>query len=582
MKCTTFAVKEILLLCLFSIHLSSKGQGFLKADGQKIVNEKGENVLLRGIGLGGWMLQEGYMLHLNREGQQYRIRQRMDSLIGKNATDSFYTAWLNNHTTRADIDSLHAWGFNSVRLPMHYRLFTLSPDEEPAAGENTFVNTGFDLTDSLISWCKSRGMYVFLDLHAAPGGQGNDLNISDRDPSKPSLWQSEAAKKKTIALWTKLASRYANEPAVGGYDILNEPNWGFEDTVNDLNGTKEQKNIPLRQLLIAITRAIRSVDQKHLVIIEGNGWGNNYKGVVPPWDGNMVLSFHKYWNYNDEKSIQYILDYRNKYNIPVWLGETGENSNTWFTDAVLLLESHNIGWAWWPLKKLGNNNPLQIASNPAYDSLVDYWNGKNSVAPKNAYAGLMQLAQDSRCEKNIVHRDVIDAMFRQTRDRKNLPFKIHEIPKDPVIWAVDFDLGPNSVAYYDLDTGSYWVSGSKERGGNLGRVYRNDGVDIYPGQNPPFFVGKIESGEWMEYTIRVARQGLYNVNVLVSSDSTGGVFSIETDHNYIATNMAVPLTGGQWKTLTIKNVALESGTLHLKFKAIKGGFRFAQIGFILQ
>ena len=296
MKCTTFAVKEILLLCLFSIHLSSKGQGFLKADGQKIVNEKGENVLLRGIGLGGWMLQEGYMLHLNREGQQYRIRQRMDSLIGKNATDSFYTAWLNNHTTRADIDSLHAWGFNSVRLPMHYRLFTLSPDEEPAAGENTFVNTGFDLTDSLISWCKSRGMYVFLDLHAAPGGQGNDLNISDRDPSKPSLWQSEAAKKKTIALWTKLASRYANEPAVGGYDILNEPNWGFEDTVNDLNGTKEQKNIPLRQLLIAITRAIRSVDQKHLVIIEGNGWGNNYKGVVPPWDGNMVLSFHKYWN----------------------------------------------------------------------------------------------------------------------------------------------------------------------------------------------------------------------------------------------------------------------------------------------
>jgi len=29
-------------------------QGFLKVSGRQIVNEKGENVLLRGIGLGGW------------------------------------------------------------------------------------------------------------------------------------------------------------------------------------------------------------------------------------------------------------------------------------------------------------------------------------------------------------------------------------------------------------------------------------------------------------------------------------------------------------------------------------------------
>jgi len=98
------------------------------------------------------------------------------------------------------------------------------------------------LTDSLIAWCRSNHMYVILDLHAAPGGQGNDLNISDRDPSKPSLWQSVANRQKTIAFWQKIATRYANEPTVGGYDILNEPNWGFEDTVRDRNGLKEQKN----------------------------------------------------------------------------------------------------------------------------------------------------------------------------------------------------------------------------------------------------------------------------------------------------------------------------------------------------
>jgi endoglucanase len=35
----------------------ANGQGFLKTSGTKIVNEKGADILLRGMGLGGWMLQ---------------------------------------------------------------------------------------------------------------------------------------------------------------------------------------------------------------------------------------------------------------------------------------------------------------------------------------------------------------------------------------------------------------------------------------------------------------------------------------------------------------------------------------------
>ena len=249
------------------------GQGFLKASGKMIVNEKGENVLLRGIGLGGWMLQEGYMLRLQKEGQQYRIKQRIEKLIGESQTQEFYTAWLNNHTTRSDIDSLHAWGFNSVRLPMHYNLFTLPAENEPVKGENTWLPIGFALTDSLISWCRYNHMYVILDLHAAPGGQGNDLNISDRDPAKPSLWQNEDDKQKTIALWRKLAERYANEPTVGGYDLLNEPNWGFEDTVKDRNGLQEQKNVPLKKLLMDITAAIRRWIPDILLSLKGMAGG---------------------------------------------------------------------------------------------------------------------------------------------------------------------------------------------------------------------------------------------------------------------------------------------------------------------
>ncbi|MCK7554276.1 glycoside hydrolase family 5 protein [Chitinophaga sedimenti] len=443
------------LLCGLSLTALSVNttyaQGFLKTSGTNIVNEQHENVLLRGIGLGGWMLQEGYMLRVSGQGQQqYRIRERMVELVGEAGTQEIYDTWLAHHTTKTDIDSMKAWGFNSVRLPMHYNLYTLPVEKEPVAGQNTWLDKGFAMTDSLLAWCKANNMYLILDLHAAPGGQGNDLNIADRDPSKPSLWDSKANQDKTIALWRKLAERYKNEPWIGAYDILNEPNWGFEDPQGDKNGLKEKKNAPLRQLMVDITAAIREVDQKHIIIIEGNGWGNNYNGIFPPWDKNMVLSYHKYWNYNDDASIGHILKARKDYNIPAWLGETGENSNVWFTDAIQLLEKHNIGWSWWPLKKLGNNNPLEIPINPVYQQLLDYWAGKGA-APDAATArtGLMQLATDTDIRHNILHRDVIDAMIRQPHQRTAIPFKTHVLESRTEIAAVDYDMGPNGIAYYD-------------------------------------------------------------------------------------------------------------------------------------
>ena len=571
-----------LMISFFCLSTQLKSQGFLKTDGQRIVNGHGDNVLLRGIGLGGWMLQEGYMLHLNKEGQQYRIKQRIASLIGEQETQAFYTACLSNHTTKSDIDSLHAWGFNSVRLPMHYNLFTLSVDQEPVAGKNTWLTIGFTLTDSLVSWCKANHMYVVLDLHAAPGGQGNDLNISDRDPSKPSLWQSEANRQKTIALWQKIAARYANEPAVGGYDILNEPNWGFEDTLHDRNGLKEDKNVQLKQLLVDITNAIREVDKNHIIIIEGNGWGNNYKGMLGPWDKNMVLSFHKYWNLNDQQSIQHMVNFRNQYDMPVWIGETGENSNTWFTEAIQLFEKNNMGWCWWPLKKLGNNNPLQIKSNPGYDSLVNYWNGKISLPPAHVYDALMKLAVQAKCENNIVHRDVIDAMVRQPFSHDAIPFKANKISDGTVIYAVDYDLGVNGAAYFDMDTANYRISTGKESMGNRGRTYRNDGVDIYEDsiQKGSFYVGHTEDGEWLQYTIDVLEEGKYNLKIAVSANNNDGVLSVTNDQAP-QQPIGIPSSGGNenWEIIIAKNVPLKKGINHLRIRIDKGGFNLKSITF---
>jgi aryl-phospho-beta-D-glucosidase BglC (GH1 family) len=532
----------------------SYAQGFLKASGTRIVNEKNENVLLRGMGLGGWMLQEGYMLRVSGPGQQHKIRQRIEELAGLAPRQVFYDNWLDNHTRKQDIDSLKAWGFNSVRLPMHFDLYTLPVEKEPVPGKNTWLPSGFRMTDSLLAWCKANHMYLILDLHAAPGGQGNDLNISDRDTSQPSLWDSRAQQEKTIALWRKLAERYKDEPWIGAYDILNEPNWGFDDPVNDKNGIKEKTNAPLKKLMQEITAAIREVDKKHIIIIEGNGWGNNYNGILPPWDNNMVLSYHKYWNFNDEASIRHILEARKKYNVPVWLGETGENSNVWFTSAIRLLESNNIGWSWWPLKKLGNNNPLEIPMNPQYQQIVDYWAGKGpKPSAKDAYKGLMRLSEDIKTENNIVHRDVIDAMMRQPFDPSARPFKPNLIESNTTLAAVDYDLGPNGVAYYDKDSANFRVSDPKLQGGNRGRVYRNDGVDIGK-QESGYIVTNFERGEWLQYTLQIQQEGSYVISVMPASDKA----SIWIDGKKIRDK--VPLKKGK-HTLRVQ---VDEGEISLK------------------
>jgi hypothetical protein len=386
-------------------------EGFLQTSGTRIVDGQGREVLLRGMGLGGWMLQEGYMLGVKKEGTQHSIKARLIELVGREPTEEFYRLWRQNHMTRADVDVLAGAGFNSIRLPMHYNLFTLPIEAEPVTGTDTWLTTGFEMTDRLLEWCRANRMYLVLNLHAAPGGQGKDANISDYDPAKPSLWESAENRRKTVALWRKLAERYAQEPWVGGYDILNEPNWTFEG--KDKNGREDVSNQPIWELYKAITKAIREVDTTHIIIVEGNGWGNNYNGFPEPWDRNLVMSFHKYWNPNTEKEISRFLDLREKYRVPIWLGESGENTNEWFRECVTLVEKHGIGWAWWPYKKLANPRCIQTVTPPDdFRKVVDYWNGEGDrPSAEAARRGLVELVENLKVDRCRFNADVAQALI---------------------------------------------------------------------------------------------------------------------------------------------------------------------------
>jgi hypothetical protein len=506
-------------------------------------------------------------------GPQHVIRQKIQELIGPENTEEFYAAYLANGITKRDIDSLASWGFNSIRLPMHYNLYT-PPIEDEKEGAITFVEKGFQITDDLLKWCAANKMYLILDLHAAPGGQGKDANISDYDETKPSLWESEANKKKIIAFWAELARRYKDEPWIGGYDIINEPNWNFTGT--NINGCDENSNAPLRELMVDITKAIREVDKNHLVIIEGNCWGNNYNGIFPLWDENMALSFHKYWNYNNTEAIQKFLDLRRELNVPVWLGESGENSNVWFRDVIELMEVNNIGWAFWPMKKVENiAGVTSVTKNPEYETLLKYWKtGGEKPTPEFAKKALMQLAENYKLENVTIKRDVIDAMFRQVKSNETLPYKKHTLPGR--IYASDYDLGTQGFAYSDTGVANYWVSDGTRADWNNGKVMRNDGVDLQVCKDTVtngYEVFDIADKEWLLFTAEVKKAGKYDLSIRYAGEKEGRIH-LEQGGESLTQIIKLPPTGGKtnYKSVVLQDIPLKTAVKKIKVVFEKGGF----------
>lgn len=544
----------ILILSIFSLY----GQQ-LKTSGKVIVNDQGEEVLLRGLGPGGWLLMEGYMMQTaGIAGTQHEFRDRLIDLMGEDKTETFFRAWRQHHFTRQDVDSLAKWGFNSIRVPMHYNLFTLPIEDEPVPNEQTWLTTGFTILDSLLDWCEANEMYLILDLHAAPGGQGANADISDYDPSKPSLWESDENKRKTVELWRKLAGRYKNEPWIGGYDLINEPNW-------ELPG-----GVELRELYEDITTAIRATGDKHIIFIEGNWFANDFTGLTPPWDDNMVYSFHKYWDTNNENDLDWVLPMREEHNIPLWMGESGENSNTWYTNAVTLFENNNIGWAWWTMRKIESiNSPYNIKMNSGYQKIIDYWKGEASrPTPEEAFASMMQLVDNLRVEKNEFRKDVVDALFRQVQSDEHLPYTKHQIPG--TIHLSNYDLGENEIAYYDSDVANHQQSTGTFQAWNAGWSYRNDGVDIEKNNTAGtngYHIGFVNKGEWMKYTVDISQGGIYDVVAKVSSEENGGIFHLEIDDQAITSVQKVSSTGSwtNFVDLEIQNVALPVGRHTLAF-----------------
>jgi endoglucanase len=330
----------ILLLALMS-------QGFAQfahTDHKQIVDAAGKALLVRATNLGNWLVPEGYMW-LFEGGPQSpsEIRALVLELLGPEGSAALWQKYRENYITREDIALLHRAGLNAIRVPLHYTLFE-SDDAE-----------GFKLLDRLILWSRAEGLYVILDLHAAPGGQ-TGANIDD-GAGYPWLYQSPQEQEHLISIWRRLATHYRDEPAVLGYDLLNEPIPHFP------------KLAPLNPLLEPVYKKlsaeIRKVDTHHILFLGGAQWDSNFSIFGKPFDANAAYTFHKYWTAPDESVIRQYVDFRERYDVPIWMGESGENTDDWIAQFVKTLEKNNIGWAFWPYKKMEKSSAVVSIIPPA-------------------------------------------------------------------------------------------------------------------------------------------------------------------------------------------------------------------------
>jgi endoglucanase len=364
---------------------NTHGTGFVRAHGRQLVDGDGRRLLLRGVGLGNWLLPEGYMWKFTGEkgDRPRRIAARIRELIGEEKAVKFWEIFYDRYVTEADVQRMAQEGFNSVRLPINAP-FILAEETDEGADNRTnsaYIEPHLQLIDRFIDWCRTYGLYVILDLHGAPGGQ-TGANIDDSVNDHPDLFTDLLQRKRTIDLWVMLAKRYRDDPIVAGYDLLNEP-------LPDHFSQYWDRLVPLYQEIIA---AIREVDPHHMIVIEGAHWATNFSMITEPLDDNMLLQFHKYWNAPDTESIQRYLDKGAELNVPLYMGEGGENNSEWYVGAFQLFEDHDISWNFWPWKKLDTfNSPCSIRMPNDWDKIQGLCGWRRAPRPRGGRDDTMGL-----------------------------------------------------------------------------------------------------------------------------------------------------------------------------------------------
>ncbi|WP_238323067.1 cellulase family glycosylhydrolase [Gorillibacterium massiliense] len=519
--------------------------GFLRADGRKLVNGSGREILLRGVGLGSWLLPEGYMWRFPDAGDRpRRIEAMIRELIGEDKDVAFWETYYDAYIAEPDIQRMAEEGFNSVRVPINFRFLY--------GGESGRYHEGhLAILDRLIGWCRTYKLYVVLDLHGAPGGQ-TGTNIDDSRDNQPELFLDEAYRRQTVELWRMLAERYKDEWIVAGYDLLNEPLPEWFSMYND-------RVMPLYK---DIVRAIREVDDRHMIILEGVHWATDWSIFDEKIDDNLMLQFHKYWNSPDTESIQKYLDKRDEWNVPIFMGEGGENNIEWYLGAFRLYEDHDIHWNFWTWKKLATvNSPCSVAMPDGWYKLVDYLEGGEKPGEAEAERILADYLHNLKFENCTYHPQVVNALM--FRPPVRIPAVFYGYHGEGVSYGVG-SKGRSGLGFREQDGTDIRFTDSKREKANF-QHGRGEGW-----QPDEWMHVRLETGDWLAYEVKPDSGGigLRRVTLRVWAPDGNAVVEIAAGERG---ETRIEVTGAAWQTVSaVVSATLPPGPCRTFVKAAAG------------
>jgi endoglucanase len=383
---------------------------WIHASGPSIVDATNRLVVLHGMNLGGWLVEEPWMEPFlttptaNAPSSDVPIvdhttlwalaKQRFgtDGMI--KLRDAFRDNWI----TETDFDRMRGDGVNCVRLP-----FLASLLDEP---------DGIQWLDRAINWAGARGIYVILDMHGAPGGQSGEAHTGQKGLDQFFKYAANIALAE--ADWREIALRYRDNPVVAGYDTMNEP-----------SGTPNSDTLYVVQ--DRLYRAIRSVDTKHIIFIEDGYTGIQWMPFPIPagWE-NVAYSTHYYdfnaKNSDDQRStfdayLAGIVKERGRRNIPYYVGEfgfePGGNADT-LKYAIDQMNDKSFSWTMWTYKVMW----------PAGGkSLWALYCNAGSITPLDFYKGsldkLIRACDELRTERLAVNLNV-EGPFRSITQSGNI------------------------------------------------------------------------------------------------------------------------------------------------------------------
>ena len=343
---------------------------FVHVEGVNLIQPNGERLFIQGTNLGNWLNPEGYMFGFSKTNSAWMIDLLFKEAIGPDGTANFWKQFKDNYITQADIRFIAQQGANTIRLPFNYKLFT----DEDYMGLSS-QQDGFQRIDQLISWCRQAGLYLILDMHDCPGSQTGD-NIDD-GYGYPWLFESEQSQQLFCDIWQRIAKRYAKEPVILGYELMNEPIAHYFENKDELNARLE----PLYKRAV---RAIRQVDRNHVILLGGARWNSDFF-MFSDWtfDNNIMYTCHRYGGDATAEAINDYISFRDKTQLPMYMGEIGHNTNEWQADFVKVMKQANIGYTFWPYKKLDGSCMMGIQRPELWDSVVVKYSETDRTTYKN-------------------------------------------------------------------------------------------------------------------------------------------------------------------------------------------------------